>query len=341
MDFADPIQEISFAKAADFLSFLRKSQDHWWNSDSFGLACPWVFRGHWDSHWSLTPSLFRLSATNPLIAEIKEINELLNSQAEIHFYDDRFMKFYNAESELVAQFSDLARDVRINLSTGFVRPTMNHISMGYREPDFAREDNTVDHYCPSLRLLPLAQHHGLPTRLLDFTRNPLNAILFGISGRTGGNGSGDMAVWAIKTDSWFHRQFMNPILILDQNEFESDDFILSQEGCFVHFKHGIEWLMKHRRWPALEDVVQTTVAALVNSQESGEGARFKLIQEREQNCFPIIRKMTLPHAEIPELREMLRREGISLAHLMPTLEHVAETVLERWRFRGDGAGDTV
>src|SRR5262249_49946949 len=51
-----------------------------------------------------------------------------------------------------------------------------------------------------LPLLAFAQHHGIPTRLLDWTRNATVAAYFAASDAIGIERSGDLAIWALNIE---------------------------------------------------------------------------------------------------------------------------------------------
>jgi hypothetical protein len=99
----------------------------------------WFYRGHSDSRFQLTPSLFRLNAENSA-ATPDEVEEYV-------------MNIFKAEAKPHLQF----------------------------EP------------ADDLEWLALAQHHGLPTRLLDWSVNPLVALFFAAEAQNGL----DAEVWCL------------------------------------------------------------------------------------------------------------------------------------------------
>lgn len=291
-------------------------------------AVPWVFRGQRDASWGLAPSAWRTQATPPMqhLARLRDtftlayrdrIEEHLGRRSSQQIADLSFVT--RAYAQARAEFSLLLDFVKLADELGHRVPALE----SYLRLEGHDYLPGVANF-PLLQLLPdlnaaaaLAQHHGVPTRSLDWTRNPLYAAYFAASDVEAISSMGSIAIWALRAD-----------LLLDEGRAESynagytrfqchilpnseNPYLRSQAGVFMHPTYGCSHIAKTGEFPCLE--------AFATRVQDGCSSK-------------VIRKLTLPWSEMGELLRLLWLRGVSRAHLMPTIDNVTSALNSRWKW---------
>jgi hypothetical protein len=168
----------------------------------------------------------------------------------------------------------------------------------------------------------LAQHHGLPTRLMDWTMNPLSALYFAASGFPDDDGvifamnPKNLGAFAEMRDSRVERvvsalfgdsdiPFDSTIIPVLPDLFAGR--LLQQSSCFT--------LHTPPLW--LNDL----------SLSLKDDATHKITP----SAIAKVSKYVIPKDAKPKLRLTLRRLGVTDATLFPDLDHVASEIKNAWR----------
>lgn len=173
-----------------------------------------------------------------------------------------------------------------------------------------------------LEWMIVARHHNLPTRLLDWTTNPLKALFFAVKDKK--HKEIDSALWVYDVTMW-HEGVSQEVLF---NTFEGmkeirmpevyypdhiNPRIIAQEGCFT-----IHPLPETNA--TLEPVEKLdTFTNYAGETVKGRGDLIKLI---------------IPYSQISSMQRDLIHFGISYKSLFPDLDGVAADIswnLDLWR----------
>lgn len=328
--------EKKFSSASKLLDFLSPTRD------SLGRG-NWVYRGHANATWDVLPSLFR-TPKDPTVEKIYNSclkhfrSKGIDDNWESYSLPDRHLVTqltYHVEKRILRDFSERAnmigltvpeiekilnkpKDILSNFPdyTTMDPPSFKPKGQYYKE-FLLDENNSPGIYAG------LAQHHGVPTRLLDFSANAMKAIYFAVKP----DQPSDICIWAVNTD-YFERDRYSPwedlmfetqgVDMISQHSVlrmpsSTNLFLHHQQGLFIYPDLPYDFYFCHNRYPTFIDHLNF----LANNPFDGYP---------NKSFGEYAYKLTLPAEHYHNLKKLIQKLGITLSSVMPTYDSVAEEI---------------
>ena len=308
---AEPDYYIHTSKSVrDFLDYLLSSSEHWRSAKLGDLA----YRGQAGSGWRLVPKAFRIGQWISRGSEAP--SPCVTSQAR-------------AEFRAVHEFVKAADSSGLDITEAGARLLMQE------DPSHIFSDSDWEHKWPQdeiLEVLALGQHHGVPTRLLDFTEDPLVAAYFAASfawnpekrQRLKGRERKYLAVWVVDL------RFVRALNSIDGRYPErigevrvpraNNPYLNAQSGFFL-IDRGANDVMRRGEILSIDQAILDRAGFWNNGKRlAGKGITRTWFDE-----FPV-KQIRLPTALTAELLKELENRGITKGSVMPSLDRVVESL---------------
>lgn len=301
------------ASVQDFLDYLLPNAEHW-NSASRGEL---AYRGQASSRWALIPKAFR-------------------KKQRVGYEPDaptggsrRVVPQVESEFRAVHQF------VKEVDRAGLPTTEMGNQMLLKESPDQIFGDANWAYNWPKyeiLETLALAQHHGVPTRLLDFTENPWIAAYFAASSlwdtqedKVSHDMEGEyLAVWVI--DLRFIRAIDKIVRRYPERIVEvrvprpNNSYLRAQFGFFL-IDRGANDVIPRGDLLSLDKVILERARFWHN----GKRLARKNVKQTWFDEIPV-RKVRIHNTHTGDILRELENRGVTKGMLMPSLDRIVESL---------------
>lgn len=303
------IEKIEFEKIEELLDYISP----WGDSPNLD---GYIFRGHSQESYQLIPTSLRPDSVDwfwsvcGLGKPIEQQCYWQTWQVEAEYQVLR--SFYRLADQRGLEVP-ISSKVRSNLAQEFnIRSMDNHNSNEQWLPD------------DLLETAALAQHYGIPTRLLDWTYDIYVALYFAFRGAI--KKDNNLVIWALNKE---YLSFLKPTVNRVNVEFITPHYagnpnLNAQKGLFTHWpitipSKMVEMQDMHKGKVVLTD--RTPLDELINKQINPE-----------DTSINILKKFVLPCSEATKGCILLDKLGYDSARIFPGYDGVAEQLLSKHKY---------
>lgn len=275
----------------------------------------YIFRGHSNADYQLVPTSLRISSKEDIWDYSLAYASITGSTC-----DNDFSLAY-VEYQLIRDFYRMAdaRGLHVPVSDR-LRKTL------HQKVDFSTMSTWIDgdKWLPDdiLEVAAIAQHHGVPTRLLDWTYDPFVAAFF--ASKPSQEVEGDLCIWGLnaRTIGMLENIGTEFPLKLVNTHYGGNPNLAAQSGLFTHWASNVPGVnsIASGEIKELPRVDRRPLDALLESFLSG------WTNNVSENMFV---KLILPKSQSIELACLLRGFNYGPAKIFPGYEGVAMELKER------------
>lgn len=318
----DRFTVVTASTVEEFLVELRVGNERWGSARDGDLA----FRGQGNSVWRVVPGAFRPGQRLGFLegGGVPHVRQVLR-QAMVEF-------------RTIREFVVAADEVGLDVGPA------TQLFLQSDDPRDVFQDEDWEHSWPQeevLQILALAQHHGVPTRLVDFTDNPLVACYFAAESawkeeRDQGRGApeeSELSVWVV--DLRFVRAVRRVRHRYPERLAEirlprgQNPYLHAQAALFLMDRGANDVMHRGVELSIDQAVIERAEFWSKGDRLSGHGVTMNWFNE-----IPLA-QVRLKRSHAAEVLVKLEELGVSRGALMPSMDRVVEG-LEMMRSIGLG-----